>query len=82
MAAANVNNGYARALGEGLDATTNAWAADPDAPGPHWIELAWDEPVAVKAVRIVSGQVGGGDEPYTPIRLGSMFNSFAFARRT
>jgi hypothetical protein len=41
------------------------WVSDSQSPG--WVELAWDRPVAINAVRIVSGQVGGGDEPSTPI---------------
>ncbi|MFH1268422.1 MAG: FAD-dependent oxidoreductase [Planctomycetota bacterium] len=52
MGAANVTNGYARAVGEGIAATTNAWAADPRAPAPHWIELAWDGPVSWNVVHV------------------------------
>lgn len=53
MAAANVVNGHARAIGEGLDAVTNAWAPDPDALGPHWIQLAWEEPISWNVVHVV-----------------------------
>jgi hypothetical protein len=52
MAAANVTDGYARAVGEGLDAVTHAWAADPDAAGPHWVALAWESPVWWNVVHV------------------------------
>ena len=40
MAADNVTNGFARMI----DGKTNAWAADPKAAGPHWVELSWPKP--------------------------------------
>jgi hypothetical protein len=46
--AANAVNGYARAE----DGRTNAWTPDPDASGPHWIQLRWDEPVTFNAVHV------------------------------
>ncbi len=52
MAPVNVIDGYARAVGEGLDAATHAWAPDPDAAGPHWIELAWERPVSWNVVHV------------------------------
>jgi hypothetical protein len=52
MAAEKIVNGYARAVGEGIGAETNAWGADPHAPGPHWVELAWPEPVALNVVHV------------------------------
>ena len=48
MAATNVIDGYARAIGE----HTHAWSPDPNAPGPHWIELAWDAPVTFNVVHV------------------------------
>ena len=49
MAASNVVNGLARAVGE----AANAWApADHDA-GPPWIELAWAEPAVFNVVHVV-----------------------------
>lgn len=46
--AANAVNGYARAE----DGRTNAWTPDPDASGPHWIQLRWDEPATFNTVHI------------------------------
>ena len=48
MAATNVSNGYARAVEE----RTNAWSPAPDRPGPHWLELSWEAPVAFNVVHI------------------------------
>ena len=48
MAASNVANGYARATGK----DTNAWCPAQDRQGPHWIELAWTEPVSLNVVHI------------------------------
>lgn len=53
MVAENVINGFARATGEKTNLKTNAWGPHPDAPGPHWIELAWDEPLWVNVVHVV-----------------------------
>lgn len=52
MPAGNVINGYARATGEGPNAATNAWAPAANSDGPHWIELAWDQPVEWNAVHV------------------------------
>ncbi|MDY0170603.1 MAG: FAD-dependent oxidoreductase, partial [Thermoguttaceae bacterium] len=52
MPPGNVVNGYARAKGEGLGAQTNAWAPAGNAGGPHWIELAWQEPVDFSVVHV------------------------------
>jgi len=49
MAAANVTNGFDRAEG----GKTNAWIPDPDAAGPHWIELSWDAPVTLNMVHVI-----------------------------
>ncbi len=48
MAAANVANGYARARGE----RTNAWAPDPAADAPHWLELEWPDRIAFNLVQV------------------------------
>ncbi|MGD8239509.1 MAG: FAD-dependent oxidoreductase, partial [Armatimonadota bacterium] len=52
MAAGNVINGHARAVGMRGRETTNAWGADPDAPSPHWIELEWEEPTRLNVVHV------------------------------
>jgi hypothetical protein len=52
MAPANATDGYARAVGERLDAVTHAWAPDPDAAGPHSIELTWERPVSWNVVHV------------------------------
>jgi len=52
MAAANVINGYARAQGEHPNERTNAWAADPSARPPHWVELRWPAPVTFNVVHV------------------------------
>ncbi len=49
MVAAHVINGFARAE----DGRTNAWSPDPETDGPHWIELAWERPVAFNVVHVV-----------------------------
>lgn len=41
-----VNNGIARPT----EGATNLWASDPERPLPQWIELAWDQPVALNTV--------------------------------
>jgi hypothetical protein len=46
--AANVANGYARADAE----STNAWMPDPNQGGPHWIELTWEQPLALNMVHV------------------------------
>jgi hypothetical protein len=48
MAAAHVANGYARAT----DKDTNAWSPEPSKPGPHWIELAWEQPVSFNVIHV------------------------------
>jgi hypothetical protein len=52
MIARNVINGYDRAVGERFNLRTNAWGADPSAAPPHWIELAWDEPIELNVVYV------------------------------
>ena len=52
MAAANVINGFARAVGERMQETTNAWAPDPNATDPHWVQLTWPEPVRFNMVHV------------------------------
>lgn len=52
MAAANVINGFARAVGERPHETTNAWGPDPAAAEPHWIELAWPAPAVFNMVHV------------------------------
>jgi hypothetical protein len=57
--ARNINDGRS-------DVRNNAlrWVSDSKLPG--WVELAWDKPRTINAVRIVTGQAGG-TEPKTPI---------------
>ena len=52
MVAANVVNGFARAVGERMKETTNAWGPDPAEPGPHWVQLQWPEPVTFNMVHV------------------------------
>lgn len=52
MPPGNVVNGYARAKGEGLSASTNAWSPAENADAPHWIELAWQEAVDFDVVHV------------------------------
>jgi len=52
MGPENVINGYARAVGERFQETTNAWGPRFDAAGPHWIELAWPQPVSFNIVHV------------------------------
>jgi hypothetical protein len=52
MAATNVVNGFARAVGERMKETTNAWAPDPKATGPHWVQLTWPTPVTFNVIHI------------------------------
>lgn len=52
MAASNVVNGFARAVGERMRETTNAWGPDPMAEGPHWVALKWPEPVTWNMVHV------------------------------
>lgn len=49
----NVTNGYARAVGQRDQETTNAWAADPTAKPPHWVELDWPDPVSFNVIHVV-----------------------------
>jgi len=49
MAAAAVTAGRSRAEG----GKPNAWAPDPKAAGPHWIELAWPQPQTFNVVHLV-----------------------------
>ncbi len=48
----NVINGFARAVGERMKETTNAWGPDRAAAGPHWLELAWPEPVSFNMIHV------------------------------
>ena len=52
MSPENVINGFARAVGEGLSAKTNAWAAHALADSPHWVELAWEKPIPLNVVHV------------------------------
>jgi hypothetical protein len=52
MAATKVTNGFARAVGERMKETTNAWRPDPNAAGPHWVQLNWREPVTFNMLHI------------------------------
>ena len=57
--ASNINDGR-------FDVKDNSgrWVSDNVSPG--WVEMSWDEPVTVNAVRIVSGRTGDND-PEDPI---------------
>lgn len=48
LAARSVLDGTARAV----EGSANAWVPCADTPGPHWLELAWDAPVAFNTVHI------------------------------
>jgi len=48
MGPANVINGWNRVVGK----APNAWSPRPGATGPHWIQLAWDKPIACNVVRL------------------------------
>jgi hypothetical protein len=52
MAASNVVNGLARATGQKGHEVTNAWAPDKRRPGPHWIELSWENPIEMNMVHV------------------------------
>ena len=47
-----------------VKANSGRWVSDSEPSG--WVEMSWDEPVTVNAVRIVSGATGD-IEPHTPI---------------
>ena len=49
MAASHAINGRARAEG----GKANAWAPDPGAEGPHWLELSWRQPQTFNVVHVV-----------------------------
>jgi hypothetical protein len=49
----NVIDGFAFAEGPRDREQTRAWAPQPDAPGPHWIELSWPQPVTFNTVHVV-----------------------------
>lgn len=52
--AANVMDGFHRFA----DGKTHAWIPRADAAGPHWVELAWDAPVAFNVVHVVFQTAG------------------------
>lgn len=52
MAAANVIDGFARAVGERLHETTHAWGPDAAAAEPHWVQLTWAEAVGLNVVHV------------------------------
>ena len=58
--ASNINDGS-------YDLSDNAgrWVSDGDDP-QHWVTFEWEKPVKINAVRILTGQAGGGS-PTTPI---------------
>ena len=49
MLATNAVNGMARAT----EMASNAWVPCDDIVGPHWLKLAWSQPVALNTVHIV-----------------------------
>ncbi|HOD82129.1 MAG: hypothetical protein BWX88_00571 [Planctomycetes bacterium ADurb.Bin126] len=58
--ASNINDGRVSYSDNAL-----RWVSDEKSPAT--VELAWDAPQKIGAVRIVSGQAGGKDGPRTPI---------------
>lgn len=48
----NVINGFARAVGERMKETTNAWGPDPNVADPHWIQLQWPKPVTFNMIHV------------------------------
>lgn len=52
MLAGNVINGFARAVGERMKETTNAWGPDPSASGSHWVQLEWPEPIVFNMIHL------------------------------
>ncbi len=48
----NVVNGFARAVGERMKETTNAWGPDPTVTDPHWLQLQWPEPATFNMVHV------------------------------
>ncbi|MHB8902602.1 MAG: FAD-dependent oxidoreductase [Thermoguttaceae bacterium] len=48
----NVIDGFARAVGPRMKETTHAWSPDPTVAGPHWVELAWPQPVTLNMVHV------------------------------
>ena len=48
----NVINGFARAVGERMKETTNAWGPDPAVADPHWLQLKWPEPVTFSVIHV------------------------------
>ena len=52
MAATNVVNGFARAVGERMKETTNAWGPDPKYAAPHWVQLTWPAPVTFNVIHV------------------------------
>jgi len=68
MAPANVLNGYARATMTVNDVVTNAWAPIADAKpdenkagkqeaAVHWLQLAWEKPIALNVVHVTFQKV-------------------------
>lgn len=59
---AHINDGRVSYTDNGL-----RWVSDPEAEGPVTVELAWGRKQSVGAVRLVTGQAGGGEGATTPI---------------
>jgi hypothetical protein len=59
--AANINDGQVS-----LSDNRLRWVSD-DTDPEHYVTLTWEEPVTVNALRLVTGQAGGGKGPTTPI---------------
>jgi hypothetical protein len=48
----NIINGYARAVGERMKETTNAWGPDPKIEDRYWVQLTWPRPVTLNMIHI------------------------------
>jgi FAD-dependent oxidoreductase family protein len=48
----NIANGFARAVGERMKETTNAWGPDPAVVDPHWLQLKWPKPVTFNMIHV------------------------------
>jgi hypothetical protein len=61
MAPENVNNGWNRVAGQ----SKNAWAPDPAAPLPHWIQLKLAEPSIIDSVHVTFQTMGSRADDFT-----------------
>ncbi|MHC4708139.1 MAG: FAD-dependent oxidoreductase, partial [Planctomycetota bacterium] len=61
MTPENVNNGWNRVVGQ----DKNAWAPDPAAPLPHWIQLTLAEPSTINAVHVTFQTMASRADDFT-----------------